>query len=99
MQKGKVTVVARFKAKANMVDEAKLALRALVGPTRTESGCLNYDLHQDPIDPTLFLFYENWVCQKDLNEHLNKPYLKALDEKSQQLFVEPVKIEKWQMIE
>lgn len=98
MPQNQVTVVARFKAKADMIEEAKQALLALVSPTRSESGCINYDLHQDSNDPTQFLFYENWKSQSDLDEHLDKPYLEALGKKSPQLFVEPVSIELYQKI-
>ena len=98
MPQNQVTVVARFKAKANMIEEAKQALAALVDPTHSESGCINYDLHQDSNDPTQFLFYENWKSQSDLDEHLNKPYLHALREKASELFVEPVKIELWEKV-
>jgi len=94
----KVTVIARFKARDNMIDEAKRELLVLVPLTRAESGCLNYDLHQDPLDPRLFLFYENWTSQADLDKHLNQPHLKALRKKSQRLFDAPVTIEQWQMI-
>lgn len=98
MQELKVTVIARFKAKHDKADQAKQALMALVAPSRSEPGCINYDLHQEPGDPTLFLFYENWTSQKALDEHANKPYLLDLKGKVEELFVEPVRLEQWSMI-
>ena len=98
MLESKVTVVARFKARDNMIDEAKRELLALVPLTRAEAGCLNYDLHQDPLDRRLFIFYENWIDQTALDEHLNQPYLKTLRNKSQKLFADPVILEQWQMV-
>jgi quinol monooxygenase YgiN len=98
MADGKVTVVATFKAKAGMEDAARDAILALIAPTRAEAGCVNYDLHQTTDDPSLFMLYENWVSQKDLDAHLAMPYLKELLGKADDLFKEPVDIAIWQMI-
>ena len=98
MADGKVTVVAIFKAKTGMEDTARDAILALVAPTRAEAGCINYDLHQTADDPSLFMLYENWVSQKDLDEHLAMPYLQDLLGKANDLFKEPVSIATWQMI-
>ena len=98
MAEGKVTVVATFKAKAGMEEAAREAIQALVAPTRAEAGCINYDLHQSPEDPSVFMLYENWVSQKDLDEHLEMPYLKDILGKADDLFREPVGIEIWKMI-
>lgn len=56
----KLTIVAKIKAKAGKVELVKTELIRLVDFTRNEKGCINYDLHQDNTDPSLFLFYENW---------------------------------------
>lgn len=98
MADGKVTVVATFKAKAGMEDTVREAILALIAPTRAEAGCINYDLHQTTDDPSLFMLYENWVSQKDLDDHLAMPYLKDLLGKADDLFEEPVGIALWQMI-
>ena len=98
MADGKVTVVATFKAKAGMEDTARDAIEALIAPTRAESGCINYDLHQSPDDPSVFMLYENWVSQKLLDEHLAMPYLQDILGKADDLFREPVGIALWRMI-
>ena len=66
MSEGKVTVVATFKAKAGMEATTRDAIQALIAPTRAESGCINYDLHQSTQDPSIFMLYENWISKKDL---------------------------------
>ena len=98
MAEGKVTVVATFKAKAGMEETARETILALVAPTRAEAGCINYDLHQSPDDPSVYMLYENWVSKKDLDEHLAMPYLQDLLAKADDLFREPVGIALWQMI-
>ena len=98
MSEGKVTVVATFKAKPGMESMAKEAIEALVGPTRSESGCINYDLHQSAEDPAIFMLYENWVSKNDLDEHLAMPYLKNFLGKADEILQEPVDIALWKMI-
>lgn len=38
----------------------KAELEKLVDVTGVETGCLQYNLHQDNENPAHFLFYENW---------------------------------------
>lgn len=98
MAQEKVTVVATIKAKAGMEDTVMAAIEALIAPTRAEAGCINYDLHQSPEDPSAFMLYENWVSKKDLDEHLAMPYLQDFLAKADDLLAEPVGIALWQMI-
>lgn len=98
MAGGKVTVLARFKAKPGMEEQVKREILSLVAPTRAEAGCINYDLHRSPSDPALFILYENWVSMKDLEEHLAMPYLEAFKAKAGDLLAEPLDISFWEMI-
>jgi quinol monooxygenase YgiN len=98
MPEEKLTVVATFKAKEGLEDEVRQALMALVAPTRSEPGCINYDLHQSADDPSTLMLYENWTSKKDLDEHLAMPYLKDILAKADKILVEPVKITFYQMI-
>ena len=94
----KLTVVARIKAKPGLEQRVREALLALVEPTRKEPGCINYDLHQSLEDNTLFLFYENWKSKKDLDEHLNMPYLRDFLARADDVLEQPVEIALWEMI-
>lgn len=94
----KLTVVARIVAKPGMGNVVNEALMKLVSPTRNEAGCLNYDLHRSADDPDLFMFYENWASRKDLNEHLEMPYLKEFLGRAGELLAKPVEITFWDMI-
>lgn len=98
MAEKKLTVVARIKAKPGMEQTVQHVLMALIAPTRNEPGCLNYDLHQSMDDKGLFLFYENWVTKKNLDEHLAMPYLKDFLGKADQILAEPVEITFWEMV-
>ena len=93
-----ITVIARIKAKAGLEETVRNEVLALVEPTRSESGCINYDLHQSLDDPSVFVLYENWVSKEALDEHLAMPYLEAFKAKADQLLAEPLDISLWKMI-
>lgn len=98
MAEEQITVLAKCKAKPGMEAAVRDAVMALVAPTRSEPGCINYDLHQSSENPSLFILYENWVSKKDLDEHLAMPYLKDFIGKAETLLVEPIEITLWRMV-
>ena len=93
-----VTVIAHFRAKAGLESRLHQELQRLLGPTRAESGCISYDLHQSQSDPALFVFYENWASQAALDEHFQTPHLKALLNMVPDLVDEPPDITKWTIV-
>ena len=94
----KVTVLARFKAKKGMEAQLRDAIMACVAPTRAEEGCINYDLHQLTGDSGDLILYENWRSKKDLDIHLELPYLVKLKAQAGELCAEPIEITLWEMI-
>ena len=95
----KVTVVARIKTKAGMEEEVRQKVMSLAVPTRSEPGCINYDLHQSVDDKSLFLLYENWLSKDDLDKHLEMPYLKAWREEAKALLARPTEVTLWEKID
>jgi quinol monooxygenase YgiN len=81
----KITIVAKIVAKKVEIEAVKTELLKLVLPTKKESGCIEYRLHQDSQDPAVFLFYETWESDVSLEKHKNtdhyKAYVKALEGK------------------
>ena len=79
----KITIVAKVVAKKDSVEAVKAELLKLIPPTKRESGCIEYNLHQDNQDPSIFLFYETWESAASIEKHINtdhyKAYIKALD--------------------
>lgn len=94
-----VTVVVRIKAKAGMEAQVRQELLNLLRPTRAEKGCLNFDMHQDPHDPTLFLFHENWVSEDDLQRHFETPHITGWIEPATSLLAEPMELRRWQKVD
>ena len=59
-----LTVVATIVTKKEYVKEVGINLKNLLLPTRSEDGCVNYDLHQSIDNPEIYIFYENYDLQK-----------------------------------
>ena len=73
----KLTIVANIHASADRVELVKSELLKLITITRTEAGCLQYDLHQDNENPAHFMFYENWESRELWQTHMGAPHLAA----------------------
>ncbi len=98
MSNQQMTVTARIKVKQGLEDRFKQELQNVIAITRSEQGCINYDLHQSVDDPSLFLLHENWVSKEILDQHLEMEYIKALDEKAAEFLVEPPEVILWRQI-
>jgi quinol monooxygenase YgiN len=70
-----LTIVANIKAKTDKIALVKAELEKLVGITRAEEGCNQYDLHQDNDNPAHFMFYENWVSRELWQAHMGAQHL------------------------
>lgn len=88
----RITVIARFKAKKGSEGELKEILLSLIGPSRSDEGCINYDLHQAIDDPTVFVFHENWESRELLNKHSTAPHLQQSRSKRKELLAEPPEV-------
>ena len=98
MKAESLTVTAQIKAKPGKESQVRQELLSLVDPSRTDDGCLNYDLHQALDNPAHFLFHENWTSEAHLERHLQKPELKAVLARVGQLVAEPPQITLWKKI-
>lgn len=98
MTNKRVTVFARMKAKDGIEENVRQELMSLVPQTKSEEGCINYDLHQSVDEKTLFMFYENWRSKEDLDKHLEMPYLKSFLEKADKILAEPVDVTLWEKV-
>ena len=76
MQNNGIRVVARFIAKPESVEEVKRILSEMVEPTRSEDGCITYDLLHNVDDPTDFTFVEEWSSRADLDRHSRSEHLR-----------------------
>ena len=79
----KITIVAKIVAKKDSIQAVRTELLKLILPTKKESGCIDYNLHQDNQNPAVFIFYEIWENAASVEKHINsdhyKEYVRGLD--------------------
>ncbi len=72
-----VDVVAVIKAKPGSEPIVEDALKALVGPSRSDGGCISYDLFASESTPGTYVTIERWQSKEDLDAHMASPHLAA----------------------
>ena len=70
-----LTIIANITAKSDKIEFVKAELKKLINITRSEEGCLLYNLHQDNENPAHFLFYENWESRELWQTHMSAQHL------------------------
>jgi quinol monooxygenase YgiN len=79
LPKGAVTLIVLMRAREGQETLLGAELRALVGPTRKEAGCLSYDLHQSSDAPGGFLLHEIWASREAHTQHTKTPHFLRWD--------------------
>jgi quinol monooxygenase YgiN len=74
LPKEAVTLVVLLKAREGQEPLLEAELRALVGPTRREEGCITYDLHRGADTPASFLLHEVWESRGGHRAHTQTPH-------------------------
>ena len=69
-----LVLIAKFKTRAEYREEFINLSEGMLEPSRSEEGCIHYELLQNPFNPDLFTFYEKWRSEEDLVEHSQKHY-------------------------
>lgn len=93
-----IVLFARLKVKPEMVEEAKAAAVGIVADSRSEAGCINYDIHQAIDDETTFLWHETWVDKSALDEHFATPFFAEFFKVVERVAAEPPQITLSRMI-
>jgi quinol monooxygenase YgiN len=74
LPKEAVTLIVQLRPREGQDMLLEAELRALVGPTRKEDGCLTYDLHRSADAPSAFLLHEIWASKEAHTRHTNTPH-------------------------
>jgi quinol monooxygenase YgiN len=69
-----VTLVVLLRAREGQDPFLEAELRALVGPTRKEEGCITYDLHRGADVNGSFLLHEVWATREAHRLHTQTPH-------------------------
>jgi quinol monooxygenase YgiN len=93
-----LTVIATLRAKPGKEAELKDHLTTLVGHTRTETGCISYDLNQRQDDPAIFVMVEHWTGRSALDQHLQMPYMREFADAAPALLAESVDMQLLDML-
>ena len=93
-----ITVTAQVQVRAGKEAEAEQVLQGLVAPTRTEPGCLGYDLFVMAEKPGSYLFIETWQSSGHLKSHLQQSHIQAFISRSHELLAEPLQVSLWKKI-
>lgn len=92
-----LVVVATIKAKLGRGAELRSAFLDLEWHSRTEAGCIKYDLHQSIEDADTFLFYEIWTGEEALSLHASSDFMKASRAITREL-IESGVLQKFQLV-
>jgi quinol monooxygenase YgiN len=98
-----VHVVAHLQAIAGKEAEVKALLLGLIEPTRAEPGCISYKLLESHLNPTEFVFMEEWESREAMNEHLRSAHIDAAFAKAfqsgEELLAAPPRIQHYDLLE
>ena len=67
-------LIAKMNTKPEYREEFINISEGMIEPSRSEEGCIHYELLQDPFTKDLFTFYEKWASRSDLDLHFEKHY-------------------------
>ena len=71
-----LTCIAKITAQQEHKETVLSELTKIINPTLKENGCINYDMHIDNENDSIFIFHENWESEQDLNAHLESLHIK-----------------------
>ncbi|WP_454802169.1 putative quinol monooxygenase [Mucilaginibacter phyllosphaerae] len=93
-----IYLTALIKSKAGQAQQMKGLLLDLVAGSKTETACLQYDLHQSQDDENIFIFHEEWASQAGLDEHNTQPHIQKFIAVSAEIMDGTVTIYKTQRV-
>ena len=93
-----VRVIARSVARSGKQNQLRELLRAMLSPTRAESGCKLYELYESD-SPGRFYFYEIWESQAALDQHAASAHFKQLQQSVGEFVQEPFEVNILQTIQ
>lgn len=93
MSETSLFVFATISPKHEHFEASKNAILNILQETRAEPGCLQFELHENAAEKSLFL-YEEWASESALEEHYLKPYTSQVFESYKEWLSAPVDIVK-----
>jgi quinol monooxygenase YgiN len=75
----RLVVTLRIKIRPHAVAKMRFVAHDLMTASRTEHGCILYDIVQSRDDETLFFLYMVWRDEESYRRHAASPYVRAFD--------------------
>ena len=73
-----VLVIARFRPRADRLEEFVALLKEVQAASRADDGCLNYGYYSEVDDPLQYVAVEEWRDMEALEAHLRTPHVARL---------------------
>ena len=83
-----IYLLAHLKARPRKHPELVEAAKAMITATRTEPGCILYDLNASVTDPQSLIFVEQWESREALTAHFGMPHMAVWRRASEGYFVD-----------
>ncbi|WP_088893479.1 putative quinol monooxygenase [Leptolyngbya ohadii] len=93
-----IRVIAQVTAQPGKEAELKSLLLELLEPTRSESGCIRYELLQDATAPTHFAFVEEWESEAAMLQHLESTHVQEAFLEGESLIAAPLEIRRYTLV-
>jgi quinol monooxygenase YgiN len=93
-----VRVITHIQVQAGKEEEAVSLLKELVAATRTEAGCLRYELLQNSVVAAEFVLLEEWQSEEDFNHHMQTPQVQEALLEGEMFLVHPPDIRRYQLL-
>jgi quinol monooxygenase YgiN len=74
---GVVHLTPVLEVRPECVDAFEEGLRGLIGPSRAEEGCLEYNAFRSGLNENMFLLWERWASMEALEAHFRTPHFIA----------------------
>jgi quinol monooxygenase YgiN len=84
----KINLTAILKSKPENIEELRHILLDMVNQSKSETACVQYELHQDKNDKSLFIFHEVWENQIGFEQHNQQSYIQSFFQNSKSLLQE-----------
>jgi quinol monooxygenase YgiN len=84
----KINLTAILKSKPERIEELRHILLDMVNQSKSETACVQYELHQDKNDKSLFIFHEVWENQTGFDLHNQQSYIQSFFQNSKSFLQE-----------
>lgn len=87
-----IVIAGHLSLKADKTESAAVALAELVSATRAESGCIEYAMGFDLVDPTLVRIFEVWESDDALANHAGSSHVDQWRKEAPSMMAGPISL-------